>query len=1385
MSGKTISTSETKIEALKLQSSAYGVTIPVVGGVTRIPGNLIYYADFTAVAHTTEQGGKGGVKTQNTTYAYYASVLMGLCAGQISAVPRIWVGKQLYSDDSGGTGVVTVETATESISVAAGTSANVVHANAFSAHNWLSVTVPTGGGETGGDPWNAYLAEGVDFTVLNGVYTFGANVLTANGTVSYQYAANGSGNGSNALAKLGVTLMPGTLNQPAASWVLSRHANEALQYATLAYISGDAYPLGTGAQVENHNFEVVGPGAYAVDATVPDVDPSVFTINLLTDGRYGARLPSSFFESADEWSDYCIAHGILMSPALTTQMRAADFLQAMANLTNTGIVYSDGRVQMRPYGDSNATLYGVTYTANVTPIYDLSDDVYISDGPEPPVRVVRKNKADAWNHVRVQFQNRDNQYAKEISEAKDQADIETNGLRSASIIQADWICDANVARNVAQLILQRSLYVRATYEFRLPWNFAFLEPMDLVTLTDSSLGLDETAVRITEIVEDGDALRFTAETFALGVANAALYETQVGEGYAQDRNALPGPASICYIFEAPVAPTPATNARLEVMVAAAGNGPNWGGCRVWGSIDGVNYREIGKISGGSRGGTITANMTANQTTANVTLISGTLTSGSAADAANLSTLCYIGGTSPEYVAFETANLTANSSYTLGGLVRGAYLSTANTHLNGDPFVRIDDAIARSGPLDKSMIGTEVHVKLTSFNLFGFAEEDISTVTDYTYTIQGTFATIAPNAVSNLTATGIEHGIRIACTVPESAAYLELWRGTTSNQAASILLAQGLADHYDDIGLSAANGTLYYWVRAVDSYGNAGPYVGPVDAVAGITATPNVVTNLSATGIAQGIHIQCNLPSDPDLAYVQLWRGFTSNLAAAALLDYGLASTYDHVPLTAANGTLYYWVRTVNTVGACSAFVGPVSATAGLTGTPSVVTNLTATGIAQGIHIACVLPTDPDLSYVELWRGTSSNQAASTLRAAGLADAYDDVPLSASNGTLYYWIRTVNSSGACSAFVGPTSATAGRAAAPGNITNFAAAGIPGGIRITCTLPTDPDLAYVELYWGTTSNQAASTLLAQGLADHYDKLGLVPSDGTRYFWARAVNTSGATGNYTSAANATAGYASANMIASVTWNTVTGTGKPSDYADQTANILANSATSILMNSSNLLRSASGNAGVTIGSGGIVARNASNAVTFTLNGSTGAATFAGNITGGSNITISGQANFTGSTISSEGQAAVIANPSYSADYGLIAGSDTSSAAGVLGIGAGGSAAGVAGLTSTSSGTGVAGTALVSGGIGVSAAASSTTQTALYISQGRFQWGSYTWAQPSGNVSRFKREDGSWASIGVVSAGSATATFAPGSKPGSNSSNVWLTVNIGGTLYDLAAWPR
>jgi Putative phage tail protein len=633
MGGGGINTSATKLEALNIQSSTAGAVIPWLRGQHRIPGNLLWYGDFKASAHTQQQGGKGGGGGTSTSYTYSASLVMGLCHGIIASIVKVWKGK-----------------------------------------------------------------------------------------------------GTSSAAALGLSVQTGTVGQPMWSGLAGRGA-QSLNYSGLATVSALNYQLGDSASVENHSFEVRHSSAGAVDASTPDVDPKVATYELLTHAHQGAAFPAALIGDWSDWSDYCVANRLLISPLLTTQTSARDALQTMADLTNTGIVWSDGKLKMRPYGDAEVTAYGRTFTPDTTPVYELDDNCYIRQGDDAPVKRSLKSPADRKNFIKVQYRDRANGYNPAVVDAKDLTDISANGARPLDPIQADWICTSEVARFVAEIRKQRELLVVGEYSFRLPWHYALIECMDLLTLSDSVLMLDGVPVRVKQIVEESDEeLSFTCEDFPAGVASAPLYPSQGMTGFALNANVAPGDAMAPLVFELPGA---LTTTGLELAIATGSTDPNWGGCQVWVSYDGTTYRQLTELRTTSRygitqldtGGTLHIFTNAGQQ----------LLSGSAADAAALATLIYVApsGSNPgEFMSYQTATLTAPNAYTLGGLVRGAYDTLQVEHAGGTPWVRVDDAVARSGPLDQDLIGKTVHIKLCSFNVFGGGVQSLAEVAATTYTIRG-------------------------------------------------------------------------------------------------------------------------------------------------------------------------------------------------------------------------------------------------------------------------------------------------------------------------------------------------------------------------------------------------------------------------------------------------------------------------------------------------------------------------------------------------------------------------------------------------------------------------------------------------------------------------
>ncbi|WP_018935645.1 MULTISPECIES: phage tail protein [unclassified Thioalkalivibrio] len=92
-----------RLEDLSVSTAAYGEPIPVGFGSFRTAGNRIWATELREESDTTTQGGKGGGdEVEVTEYSYYASFAIGLAAGPIEGVTRIWADGKLIHDRTGG-----------------------------------------------------------------------------------------------------------------------------------------------------------------------------------------------------------------------------------------------------------------------------------------------------------------------------------------------------------------------------------------------------------------------------------------------------------------------------------------------------------------------------------------------------------------------------------------------------------------------------------------------------------------------------------------------------------------------------------------------------------------------------------------------------------------------------------------------------------------------------------------------------------------------------------------------------------------------------------------------------------------------------------------------------------------------------------------------------------------------------------------------------------------------------------------------------------------------------------------------------------------------------------------------------------------------------------
>lgn len=569
------------------------------------------------------------------------------------------------------------------------------------------------------------------------------------------------------VAALGLTEFNGSYGQPAWGYLITNFPLQAIGYSGIAYLATSAYALGTSAEMPNNNFEVQGFYSTSLSAlSVPDADPSLVVADMLSNPHYGAGFPASRIGSLSTYQAYCIANGLWISPAYTTQSQSSSLFDDIATATNSEFVWSSGMLTLVPYGDQAITANGYTYTPPSSPLYDLGADDFMANRnvsgntgtgeSHDPVLLTRQRPSDAINSVSVECLDRNNSYNPAVVIAQDLAMTEQFGLRQSPSKQFHMFADTNAAQVSAQLQLQRQ-HVRNTYQFTLDQRYVLLDPMDIVALTEPGLGLNQQWVRIIEITENDDSsLTFLAEEYLDGVASTPLYSYPQGQGYSSNYNASPGNANVPVIFE----PTAELAENLEVWIAVSG-GSLWGGCDVYISTDGNSYKNAGRITGSARTGVLSATFplanantsgqtidTVNALCVNLSQSDGELLSGSQGDALALATLCYVDG---EYIAYQTATLTGANQYNLSWLVRGAYGTTPSAHLKGSRFARLDSGIFKY-PFAQNYIGSTIYIKLVSFNIYGGGSQTLADVQPYAYPIQGTaFSSPLPD-ITNLIAT---------------------------------------------------------------------------------------------------------------------------------------------------------------------------------------------------------------------------------------------------------------------------------------------------------------------------------------------------------------------------------------------------------------------------------------------------------------------------------------------------------------------------------------------------------------------------------------------------------------------------------------------------------
>jgi len=623
------------------------------------------------------------------------------------------------------------------------------------------------------------------------------------------------GSGTLSLSDINGTFKAGAAGQTPWSHLSgSPVTSDALSYPYVAWVACLNIKLGSSPNIPNLTFEVYGMLPFNA-GTIDDAEPSAIVTDLMTSQTHG--IDFSYLGSLTQFKDYCTANGIFISPVISEEKTMISLLKDLLTITNSTAYWSGGSLTVLPWSDQAKTGNGVTYTPDTTSVRDLGPADFMPGDGDAPVTIERKPLGDLYNCIRVEYIDRANNYRTSVAEAKDQSDIDARGVRSLETIQAHAITNGALAMQVAQRILQRNLYIRNTFSFRTSFENFDLEPGDVVTLTEPSVGLTNEPVRIISTKEgDKGTIEFTAQEFPAGVSEGANQALEAAAATALDTNAAPDTTAAPAIFRAPQFLT--ETQQPELWLGVSGVGKNWGGANVWISLDGTSYHFAGTVRPGCRYGQTTSALasgsdpdTTNSFSVQLDGQGGELNGGSQTDADQNQTLMLV---DEELISYETTTLVATNQYTLGNgyLRRGQYGTTIASHASGAPWLRIDDNFFRWA-FDPGLIGKTVYVKFTAFNLFDSGEEQLANVNATTYVLgEGAEIPDTPPTPVNLVVTPSANGNRLTWenTNPAAVAMSSVEYATTGAGPYTVLgQTQGEFFNHNFNG----NASYFYRVRA--------------------------------------------------------------------------------------------------------------------------------------------------------------------------------------------------------------------------------------------------------------------------------------------------------------------------------------------------------------------------------------------------------------------------------------------------------------------------------------------------------------------------------------------------------------------------------------------
>jgi hypothetical protein len=287
----------------------------------------------------------------------------------------------------------------------------------------------------------------------------------------------------------------------------------------------------------------------------------------------------------DNLHSWCRANGISVALCQDSQRSAKDMLDELLTVGNSAPVYSGDMLKIIPYDEVSAAGNGAVYNAPTAsgPIADLTDNDFATDkdGKRLPLKFTRKRRTDCDNVVALEIIDRSIDYSHNTISECDQKSVALFGPRKGGTLDATdlginnpsgsksllSIHSAEVAQAIGSILAKRGAAGVNEYEFTLNAEWYFLEAMDLVTITDERLGLNQVAVRLTSVKETSErTYECKADQFIYGLNHPDVKSTTAtATGTLVSVNVDPGLVNAPIIFE-PTREMLGTNLGLAVVV---------------------------------------------------------------------------------------------------------------------------------------------------------------------------------------------------------------------------------------------------------------------------------------------------------------------------------------------------------------------------------------------------------------------------------------------------------------------------------------------------------------------------------------------------------------------------------------------------------------------------------------------------------------------------------------------------------------------------------------------------------------------------------------------------------------------------------------------------